>query len=230
MERTVSANGLAADAQLQKNRFVALWARISQVSQKPATLGNQGQQPLAGAMILFVRLEMLRQHRDSGAQQGNLYFWRPGVGFVALIPGENLLLCFNRQCHSRGKTPCLLFISFWYVTRIPQTLDAVGDGKRASSYYTPGGGGRQNPFDCLARSRYAQAENAFGNSMTVHLTPEFERLVESKVNSGRYHSASDVVEEALRLLDHRDDVFTLDKDGIREQIEEGWQSAQRGEL
>ena len=66
--------------------------------------------------------------------------------------------------------------------------------------------------------------------MTVHLTPEFERLVESKVNSGRYHSASDVVEEALRLLDHRDDVFTLDKDGIREQIEEGWQSAQRGEL
>src|ERR1035438_4909328 len=114
MERTVSANGLAADAQLQKNRFVALWARISQVSQKPATLGNQGQQPLAGAMILFVRLEMLRQHRDSGAQQGNLYFWRPGVGFVALIPGENLLLCFNRQCHSRGNAPCLLLISLWY--------------------------------------------------------------------------------------------------------------------
>ena len=59
--------GLAADAQLQKNRFVALWARISQVSQKPATLGNQGQQPFAGAMILFVRLEMLRKHRDSAA-------------------------------------------------------------------------------------------------------------------------------------------------------------------
>ena len=59
--------GLAADAQLQKNRFVALWARISQVSQKPATLGNQGQQPFAGAVILLVRLEMLRKHRDSAA-------------------------------------------------------------------------------------------------------------------------------------------------------------------
>ena len=118
--------GLAADAQLQKNRFVALWARIPQVSQKPATLGNQGQQPFAGAMILFVRLEMLRKHRDSGAQQGNLYFWRPGVGFVALIPGENLLLCFNRQCHSRGNAPCLLLISLWYVTRIPQAGIAVG--------------------------------------------------------------------------------------------------------
>ena len=80
--------GLAADAQLQKNSFVALWARISQVSQKPATLGNQGQQPFAGAMILFVRLEMLRKHRDSSAQQGNLYFWRPGVGFVELVPSE----------------------------------------------------------------------------------------------------------------------------------------------
>src|ERR1022692_5052440 len=107
--------GLAADTQLQKNRFVALWTLISQVSQKPATLGNQGQQPFAGTMILFVRLEMLRQHRNSGAQQGNLYFWRPGVGFVALIPGENLLLSFNRQCHSRGNAPCLLLISLWYV-------------------------------------------------------------------------------------------------------------------
>jgi hypothetical protein len=34
---------------------------------------------------------------------------------VALIPGENLLLCFNRQCHSRGNAPCLLLISLWYV-------------------------------------------------------------------------------------------------------------------
>ena len=59
--------GLTADAQLQKDRFVALWGRISQVSQKPATLGDQGQQPLAGTMILLVRLEMLRKHRDSGA-------------------------------------------------------------------------------------------------------------------------------------------------------------------
>src|ERR1022692_4896475 len=142
MERTVSANGLAADAQLQKNRFVALWARISQVSQKPATLGNQGQQPLAGAMILLVRLEMLRQHRDSGAQQGNLYFWRPGVGLVALIPGENLLLGFNRQCHSRGNAPCLLLISLWYVHqnttggRAKKGTDAFSAEPAARGQYT----------------------------------------------------------------------------------------------
>src|SRR4051794_3512427 len=125
MGKCDSGMGLAANAQLQNDRFVALWGRISQVSQKPTTLGNQGQQPFAGAMILLVRLEMLRQHRNSGAQQSNLYFWRPGVGFVALIPGENLLLCFNRQCHSRGNAPCLLFSRFGTPTRIPQAVNAV---------------------------------------------------------------------------------------------------------
>src|SRR5258708_314850 len=78
-------------------------------------------------MILLVRLEMLRKHRDARAQQSNLYFWRSGVGFVALIPGENLLLCFYRQCHCRGKTPCLLLISLWYVNRIPQAPYPMGD-------------------------------------------------------------------------------------------------------
>src|SRR5262245_26727395 len=132
--------GLAADAQLQKNRFVALWGRIPQVSQKPATLGNQGQQPFTGAMILLVRLEMLRKHRDSGAQQRNLYFWRPGVGFVALIPGENLLLCFNRQCHSRGIAPCLLLSRYGTYTRIPQAASVVGCRRNERTVsITPGG-------------------------------------------------------------------------------------------
>ena len=53
--------------------------------------------------------------------------------------------------------------------------------------------------------------------MNVHLTPELERLVQSKVKSGRYSSASEVVGEALRLLDHRDELFTLHKEEIREQ-------------
>ena len=66
--------------------------------------------------------------------------------------------------------------------------------------------------------------------MNVHLSPELEQLVQSKVKSGRYNSASEVVCEALRLLEQRDEVFTRRKEEIGEQIEEGWQSAERGEL
>jgi antitoxin ParD1/3/4 len=54
--------------------------------------------------------------------------------------------------------------------------------------------------------------------------------LQSKVKSGRYNSASDVVREALRLLEQRDEVFTRRQEEIREQIEEGWQSAERGKL
>jgi Arc/MetJ-type ribon-helix-helix transcriptional regulator len=39
--------------------------------------------------------------------------------------------------------------------------------------------------------------------MSVHLTPELEKRIEQKVESGRYSSANDVVSEALRLLDER---------------------------
>lgn len=37
--------------------------------------------------------------------------------------------------------------------------------------------------------------------MNVSLTPELEQFVQTKVQSGRYNSASEVVREALRLLD-----------------------------
>jgi antitoxin ParD1/3/4 len=40
--------------------------------------------------------------------------------------------------------------------------------------------------------------------MNVSLTPELEKLVSSKVESGRYNSASEVVREALRLLEEHE--------------------------
>ena len=41
--------------------------------------------------------------------------------------------------------------------------------------------------------------------MNVSLTPELEALVNDKVRSGLYQTASEVVREALRLLKSRDD-------------------------
>jgi antitoxin ParD1/3/4 len=40
--------------------------------------------------------------------------------------------------------------------------------------------------------------------MNVSLTPELEKFVSAKVESGRYNSASEVVREALRLLEEHD--------------------------
>ena len=40
--------------------------------------------------------------------------------------------------------------------------------------------------------------------MDVSLTPELEAFISAKVGSGRYNSASEVVREALRLLEEHD--------------------------
>src|ERR1035438_4685905 len=78
-------------------------------------------------MILFVRLEMLREQRDPLTQQGNLHFWRPRVGLVALISGKYLPFCFDRQCHSWSTAPCLLlsrFVTFFSITQLPALAGA----------------------------------------------------------------------------------------------------------
>jgi len=40
--------------------------------------------------------------------------------------------------------------------------------------------------------------------MNVSLTPQFEAMVRQKVETGLYNNASEVVREALRLMDERD--------------------------
>jgi antitoxin ParD1/3/4 len=42
-------------------------------------------------------------------------------------------------------------------------------------------------------------------AMNISLTPELEQFVATKVESGRYNSASEVVREALRLLEEHDE-------------------------
>jgi antitoxin ParD1/3/4 len=62
--------------------------------------------------------------------------------------------------------------------------------------------------------------------MNVHLTPELEGLVQAKVQTGRYNSASEVVREALRLMLERDQLFKLQKDEMRKKIARGLNSLQ----
>lgn len=65
--------------------------------------------------------------------------------------------------------------------------------------------------------------------MNVSLTPELEQLVHDKVSSGRYHSASEVVREALRLLEDRDELRRLRLDELRSKVATGLASLDRGE-
>jgi antitoxin ParD1/3/4 len=62
--------------------------------------------------------------------------------------------------------------------------------------------------------------------MNVSLTPELERFVDAKVESGLYNNASEVVREGLRLLKEQDEVRLR----WREQIERGWLDVQAGRL
>lgn len=44
--------------------------------------------------------------------------------------------------------------------------------------------------------------NPSEKTMNISLTPELEKYVQEKVNSGLYTSASEVIRESLRLLHH----------------------------
>lgn len=65
--------------------------------------------------------------------------------------------------------------------------------------------------------------------MNVSLTPELEKLVDERVKSGRYTSASEVIREALRLLDRFDEAQRLGLIELNRKIDEGLAQADRGE-
>jgi antitoxin ParD1/3/4 len=65
--------------------------------------------------------------------------------------------------------------------------------------------------------------------MNVSLTPELERFVQEKVHSGRYTSASEVVREALRLLEEHEKVRAVQLAEFREEIDRRLASLDRGE-
>jgi antitoxin ParD1/3/4 len=59
--------------------------------------------------------------------------------------------------------------------------------------------------------------------VNVSLTPELERLINDKVETGMYQTASEVVREGLRLLKDRDDRQ------LRADIRAGFEAVDRGE-
>ena len=66
--------------------------------------------------------------------------------------------------------------------------------------------------------------------MKVSLTPQLERRIAEKVESGLYASASEVVREGLRLLFETDALQDRQLTQLRADIQAGLDQAERGEL
>lgn len=61
-------------------------------------------------------------------------------------------------------------------------------------------------------------------TMNINLTPQLEELVREKVSSGLYNSASEVVREALRLMEAQDQLRAVKLKQLRRDLREGLES------
>ena len=60
--------------------------------------------------------------------------------------------------------------------------------------------------------------------MNVNLTPIMEALVRGKVTAGLYSSPSEVMHDALRLMQEQDNIHALRLDQLRTEIAQGLSS------
>ena len=65
--------------------------------------------------------------------------------------------------------------------------------------------------------------------MNVSLTPELEQFVQTKVQAGRYNSASEVVREALRLLEDHESARAAQLAKFNQELGRRLESLDRGE-
>jgi antitoxin ParD1/3/4 len=62
--------------------------------------------------------------------------------------------------------------------------------------------------------------------MTIQLTPDQERFIQSKVQAGQYQSAEDVIATALRLLEDYDNSEAHWLESIRPAIDAAYESTE----
>ncbi len=66
--------------------------------------------------------------------------------------------------------------------------------------------------------------------LNVSLTPRLEQFVRAKVESGRYTSASEVVREALRLLEQAESAQAARLDALRSDVLQALDETDSGDL
>ena len=65
--------------------------------------------------------------------------------------------------------------------------------------------------------------------MNISLNPELEELINRKIQSGDYHSATEVICEGLRLLKEQDELKRVRLEELKREINIGLAQANRGE-
>jgi antitoxin ParD1/3/4 len=73
-------------------------------------------------------------------------------------------------------------------------------------------------------------ENCYHDVMNVSLSPELESLINSKVESGMYNSASEVVRAGLRLIQERDELHQKKLAALRSDIQVGLDDIEAGRI
>lgn len=66
--------------------------------------------------------------------------------------------------------------------------------------------------------------------MNVSLTPTLETFVQHLIENGMYNSSSEVVRDGLRLLEYREQYRRIKLEELKNEIQKGIDSADRGEL
>ena len=65
-------------------------------------------------------------------------------------------------------------------------------------------------------------------TIRVQLGGHSEEFVQEQLTSGRYSDVADVVRDALRLMEQRDQALSLHSEALAQQIEVGYRSLQEG--
>lgn len=71
---------------------------------------------------------------------------------------------------------------------------------------------------------------AVRTSLNVSLTPELDQFVQDRVATGRYQTASEVIREGLRLLEHQERDRETAFVALKAKLQRGAAQADRGEL
>ncbi len=66
--------------------------------------------------------------------------------------------------------------------------------------------------------------------MNINLTPQLEQYIQQKVATGRYNNASEIIREALRLMEERDQERETKLAALRREIQQSIDSGPAGEL